>query len=70
MEKKTVIIPGISCGHCVMTIKNELLEIAGVQTVDGDPETKTVVIGWNPPATWETIAGILDEIGYLPSPEP
>ena len=34
MEKHTFLIPSISCGHCVMTIKNELSELAGVKSVD------------------------------------
>ena len=37
MEKQTFSIPNISCNHCVMTIKNELDELEGVVTVDGDP---------------------------------
>ncbi|MCP4350003.1 MAG: heavy-metal-associated domain-containing protein [Desulfobacterales bacterium] len=30
METKTLFIPNISCGHCVMSVKNELGEIEGV----------------------------------------
>ena len=30
METQTFTIPNITCGHCVMTIKNELLELDGV----------------------------------------
>jgi len=32
MEKQTFSIPNISCGHCVMSIKNELIELKGVKT--------------------------------------
>jgi len=38
MESKTFSIPSISCGHCVMSIKNELNEIQGVSNVEGNPE--------------------------------
>ena len=31
MEKKTFTIENISCGHCVMSIKNELGEMAGIK---------------------------------------
>jgi len=42
MKKETFAIPNISCGHCVMTIKNELSDLPGVTGVDGSPEAKTV----------------------------
>ena len=37
MEKHVFTIPNISCGHCVMAIKNELVEIKGIATVEGNP---------------------------------
>ena len=64
MEKQTLSIPNISCGHCVMSIQNELSELAGVQTVEGSPEDKTVTVTWEPPATIETIKNTLAEINY------
>ena len=64
MEKQTFSIPNISCGHCVMSIKNELSEMEGVATVDGNPENKTVSVEWDFPATSETIKDKLTEINY------
>ncbi len=64
MEKQTFSIPNISCNHCVMTIKNELDELEGVVTVDGDPENKTIAVEWNPPATTEQITASLKEMNY------
>ena len=64
MKKETFSIPNISCGHCVMTIKNELSEQPGVTAVDGSPETKTVDVQWEAPATLEKIKAILQEINY------
>ncbi len=64
MEKTTLSIPQISCGHCVNTIKNELQEIEGVSRVDGDPETKKVTVEFDSPATIEKIYTLLKEIGY------
>lgn len=31
MEKTTLLIPNISCDHCVMTIQRELGEIKGIE---------------------------------------
>ncbi len=64
MEKQTFSIPNISCGHCVMSIKNELIELKGVKTVEGDPESKNITVEWEDPATVETIKDKLAEIDY------
>jgi copper chaperone len=64
MEKETFSIPNISCGHCVMSIKNELTELDGVKTVDGSPEAKTIDVVWESPATLEKIKDTLKEINY------
>ncbi|UCH21194.1 MAG: heavy-metal-associated domain-containing protein [Deltaproteobacteria bacterium] len=64
MEKQTFSIPNISCGHCVMTIKNELAELAGISKVDGDPESKRVTVEWDAPATVDKIKEALKEINY------
>ena len=64
MESTTFSIPNISCGHCLMTIKNELSELDGVKTVDGNPENKEVTVKWEPPATLDKIKETLQEINY------
>ena len=64
MESRTFSIPNISCGHCVMTIKNELIELDGVTKVEGDPEKKEIRVEWDAPADQEKIRAILKEIGY------
>ena len=64
MSTVTYNVPNISCGHCVMAIKNELNEMEGVQSVEGSPETKTVDIVWDSPATLEKIKATLKEINY------
>jgi copper chaperone len=66
MEEKTVKIPAINCGHCVMTIKRELMEIEGVSSVEGDAASKTVTVKWTDPADWDIISSLLEEIGYPP----
>ncbi len=64
MAKQTFSIPNISCGHCVMSIKNELSELAGVKTVEGSPEQKTVTVEWDAPVTEEKIKATLKDINY------
>ena len=64
MEKTTFTIPNISCGHCVMSIKNELGDLEGVTAVDGDPNLKSMTVAWEAPATLEIIKAQLREINY------
>ncbi len=64
MATKTFNVPNISCGHCVMTIKRELGELAGVTSVEGDVDAKTVTVVWDAPASEESIKSLLAEINY------
>ena len=64
METKTLSIPNISCGHCVMSIKKELGEMEGVSKVEGDPASKSITLEWDVPATLEKIRETLKEINY------
>jgi copper chaperone CopZ len=69
MQSKTFEVPNISCGHCVMTIKNEVSELTGVSKVEANQDTRQVTVEWDPPATWEQIKTLLVEIDYSPAPE-
>ncbi len=64
MERKTVNIPKISCGHCLMNIKREVSELPGVQSVEFDAAAKKVTVQWEAPATWDKIADTLKDAGY------
>jgi copper ion binding protein len=64
MEKKTFSIPNITCGHCVMAIKNELSEIDGISKIEGNIDAKSVEVEWDSPATEDTIKSKLNEINY------
>lgn len=66
VQTKTVTIPAISCGHCVMTIEREVSALSGVQSVKADEQSRTVVIEWNDPTTWDEIEDLLAEIDYPP----
>ena len=64
MEKQTFIVPNISCGHCVMTIANELNEMNGVKSVEGNPESKIVTVEWESSTSLDAIKEKLKEINY------
>jgi copper chaperone CopZ len=64
MQTHSLKVPKISCGHCVKTIQNELSNLVGVRSVEGDPGQKTITVGWDSPATLEAIRALLSEINY------
>jgi copper chaperone len=57
-------VPGISCNHCVHTIKTELSEQEGVKSVEADATTKEVVVEFDAPASPASIEALLAEINY------
>ena len=67
MTTKTVSVPSISCGHCVMTIEREVGELNGVDAVKAEQETKRVTVSWDPETTdWVVIEEHLKEIDFPP----
>ena len=64
MENQIFSIPNITCGHCVQAIKNELSELDGVQSVEGDPSKKEIQVQFAEPATRAKIKDLLQEINY------
>jgi copper chaperone len=64
MEKQTLNIPNISCGHCIKAIENELTELTGVSVLESSIPEKTVTVQWQAPATLEMIKKSLKEINY------
>ena len=64
MTTVTYTVPAISCGHCTHTIENEVGEMAGVQTVKAEIDTKKVTITFDAPANEDSIKALLAEINY------
>jgi copper chaperone len=64
MTTITYSVPNISCKHCVHTITTELSDLAGVKTVQGEIEAKSVTVVFEAPATVEKIENLLAEINY------
>jgi copper chaperone len=66
MEQKTVKVPSIGCDGCNCTFKNEVSQLGGVVSVEGDPQTQMVTIQWKQPASWANIRSKMAEIDYAP----
>jgi len=64
MNTVTYTVPGIHCNHCIHTIKMEVGEMEGIQSVEADLAGKEVVVNFTDPATPEKIKLLLKEINY------
>jgi copper chaperone len=64
MSSRLYNVPNISCGHCVATIEREVKEVAGVESVSADLETKQVTVDYEDEAVPARVEGLLKEIGY------
>ena len=65
MTTETFYVPAISCNHCVMTIEREVPEeVDGVREVNADEESQRVIVTYEAPATRDSIAAFMAEIGY------
>jgi hypothetical protein len=50
-----------------MTVEREVGELEGVTSVKAEEATKMVTVEWNePPASWDSIRALLEEINYAP----
>lgn len=67
MSKTTakLVSPDISCMHCVMTVKNGLAPMAGVDSVDANAESKEVTVEFeDDKISLDDIKAKLAELGY------
>jgi copper chaperone len=62
-ETITYTVPGIHCGHCVLSIKEEVSEVSGVEAVDVDVEAKVVTIRGEQLSD-DTLRAAIAEAGY------
>jgi copper chaperone len=67
MQSKTFVVPNIHCDHCTHTIKMEVSDLAGVEGVEADVDSRRVTVSWDNPATWDEIKALLEEINYPPA---
>lgn len=57
-------VTGMTCGHCVASVTEEVSEIDGVQTVQVDLETGRVEVTSATPLERADLAAAVEEAGY------
>jgi copper chaperone len=64
MSSATYTVKGMTCGHCVGTVKSEVGKIAGVTDVDVDLATGKVTVAGNAPIDEAIVRDAVEEAGY------
>jgi copper chaperone len=64
MSTDTVTVVGMTCGHCVSSVREEVGAIAGVIDVDVDLKSGRVTIGSTAPIDRSVIKGAVEDAGY------
>ncbi len=63
MSTKNYTVDGMTCGHCEMSVKEEIAEINGVENVTADHATGAVTVTGTD-FTDEQVAAAVTEAGY------
>ena len=64
MTTTTWTVTGMTCGHCVASVTEELLEVDGIEAVDVDLPTGAVTVTSAGPVERADVAAAVDEAGY------
>jgi copper chaperone len=63
MDLKTYTVAGMTCAHCVLSVREEVSEVARVENVDVDLEAGRLAVRGDPIED-EAIAEAVSEAGY------
>ena len=63
-ESATYTVAGMSCGHCIAAVTEELTKIPGVTDVDVVLEGGRVTVRSDQPLAEEAVRAAVDEAGY------
>ena len=64
MTTSTYTVTGMTCGHCVASVTEEVQEIAGVENVAVVVETGAVTVTSTAPLDESAVRAAVEEAGY------
>ncbi|MFG1697481.1 heavy-metal-associated domain-containing protein [Nonomuraea sp. NPDC049309] len=64
MTTATYTVNGMTCGHCVSSVKEEVGEVPGVTGVEVDLATGLLTVSSDEPVARDLIASAVQEAGY------
>ncbi|MFI7709266.1 heavy-metal-associated domain-containing protein [Nonomuraea sp. NPDC049480] len=60
----TYTVKGMTCGHCVSSVKEEVGEVAGITSVEVDLASGLLTVNSEGPVDVAQIAAAVEEAGY------
>ena len=63
-ENSTWTVTGMTCGHCVASVTEEVTELDGVESVDVDLATGAVTVTSTEPLERDAVQAAVEEAGY------
>jgi copper chaperone len=64
MSTQSFTVTGMTCGHCVASVKEEVSEVAGVEQVDVVLETGALTVTSAEPLDAAAVQAAVEEAGY------
>ncbi|MFC4120535.1 heavy-metal-associated domain-containing protein [Nonomuraea zeae] len=70
MSTATYTVQGMTCGHCVSSVKEEVGDVPGVTSVEVDLATGLLTVGSDGPVDVAKIVAAVEEAGYEVAGQP
>ena len=67
MEQKTYTVTGMTCGHCEMSVREEVAEVTGVREVEVSHQTGRLVVSGEGVSD-DAVRAAVEEAGYAVAP--
>ena len=64
MTAATYTVTGMTCGHCVSAVTEEVTQVPGVTSVDVDLATGRLTVTSDGPVDDDAVRAAVDEAGY------
>jgi copper chaperone len=64
MNTAEYLVSGMTCGHCEMSVREEVQEVSGVQGVEVSHRTGRLVVTGNQPVQDAAVIAALEVAGY------
>ena len=64
MSTATYTVTGMTCGHCVSSVTEEVSQVPGVTAVDVDLATGGLTVTSDAPVDDDAVRAAVDEAGY------
>lgn len=57
-------VTGMTCGHCEMSVREEVSKVAGVDSLDVSAQTGRLTVTSDSPIDSDAVIAAIDEAGY------